>query len=170
MPNYTLTTDLIADLMTLIPQNLELLNEGNSLFEFDYHGFDTDKLKIKLIIEDRWIDNPWESFIDYIKSRKHLHTLTQPRVVCHCLENIPEFQVENPKLDYVKECYEYNKALAENPQSQDRFILWHATGCYREEIDGMPKTIASATLHGQGEFPPNTLDGLCESYKNVMSK
>jgi len=33
-----------------------------------------------------------------------------------------------------------------------------------------PKTVASATLHGQGEYPPSTLEELCESYKNVMSK
>ncbi len=32
------------------------------------------------------------------------------------------------------------------------------------------KTIASTTLHGQGEFPPSDLDELCKSYKNVMSK
>ena len=32
------------------------------------------------------------------------------------------------------------------------------------------KTIASATLHGQGEYPPSTLEELCESYKNVMKK
>jgi hypothetical protein len=39
-----------------------------------------------------------------------------------------------------------------------------------EKLGTKPRTIASATLHGQGEFPPSTLEELCESYKNVMSK
>lgn len=65
---------------------------------------------------------------------------------CHCLRTIPEFQRENP---------EYAKTK------------WQAV-TYTEGI--IWETIASATLHGQGEFPPSTLEELVESYKNVMSK
>ena len=39
-----------------------------------------------------------------------------------------------------------------------------------EKCGTKPRTIASATLHGQGEYPPSTLEELCESYKDVMSK
>jgi hypothetical protein len=173
MPNYTLTTDLIADCMALIPQYLELLNKQQEKFGvkpprpnrghhreyqntilFDFHGDVVADVGYEC---DHEFYFGQSAIVDFI-------------LISHCLRNIPEFQAENPKLDYVKECYEYNKALAENPQSQNRFILWHATGCYREEIDSTPKTIASATLHGQGEFPPSTLVELRESYKNVMSK
>lgn len=71
--------------------------------------------------------------------------------ISHCLRTIPEFQKPAPieTLSMVK------PALLQ---------AGHERGLAYE-----PKTIASAALHGQSEFPPSTLEELCESYKKVMS-
>jgi hypothetical protein len=137
MPNYTLTTDLIADCMALIPQYLELLNTSQNEFEFGYDIF-TDKIGMATKLYDTNSDI-WK-----------FHAFS------HCLRNIPEFQAENKNF----------KAMESVCQS--------TTGIFRtmnlSVLSQTPKTIAAATLHGQGEFPPSTLEELCESYENVMSK
>jgi hypothetical protein len=101
-------------------------------------------------------------------------------ILSHCLRTIPEFQEPNEK-------YEAHKIFAKEAEKKieeelmDMKRLNKPTVDYAAVVEPMlekvfhersffytPKTIAAATLRGQGEFPPSTLEELCESYKKVM--
>lgn len=74
------------------------------------------------------------------------------KIISHCLRTIPEFQAETKQYrEYLLDCQDYD---------EDSIIREYPPA----------RSIASATLHGQGEYPPSTLEELCKSYKNVMSK
>lgn len=137
MSKYKLTTDLIADCIALIPQNLGRLNASkiNSSISFDFSKLDNN------------------FYTDFSNDAKF-------KIISHCLRTIPEFQDKNPR--YIK--YRDNaKSLKKAYPSLSVFET--------NEIKAMcePKTIWQATLYGNGTFP-NTLEELCKSYKNVMSK
>jgi hypothetical protein len=142
--------------MALMPDNLELLNN---------HGFYFEKVENFYEVELPSASNCRLSFYDARQAELSFI------IASHCLRTIPEFQEKNPKytawmdgdgyrddivhyisyLENYENCYDdVNSILNENPP--------------------MPKTIAAATLHGQGEFPPSTLEELCKSYENVMSE
>jgi hypothetical protein len=161
MPNYKLTTDLIADCMALIPQNLELLNN---------HGFYFEKVDSFYEVELPSASNCRLSFYDARQAELSFI------IASHCLRNIPEFQVELPQEvdffelhvgDCIREFYMYAKVKEETTNQTE----WAVKDLHREYKDKLklPRTIASATFWGNGTFP-NTFEKLCESYKNVMSK
>jgi hypothetical protein len=131
MPKYKLTTNLIADCMALIPQNLELLNK--TVFPiFNFNDYEKDQIFC--------VKNEYGKFDE-------LSDFAQFLFLSHCLRTIPKFQVEDLEIH--------------------KYSEYGFEGGIRSQL---PKTIAGATLHGQGEFPPITLEELCESYENVMSK
>jgi hypothetical protein len=158
MPNYKLTTDLITDLMVLIPQNLERLNKQQEVFGvkpprpnkghhknyqntilFDFHGDVVADVGYEC---DHEFYFGQSAIVDFI-------------LISQCLRIIPEFQ---------EKCNLYLE-MTKNWEND----LHHWKEFWEGRIEKMPKTIASATLHGQGEFPPSTLVELCESYKNVIN-
>lgn len=152
--NYKLTTNLIADCMALIPHNLELLNE-------DYDFFASGDMDVEYFYNG-------------------LHPRLKFLELSHCLRTIQEFQ--RPNLEYVRlrnkansmlEVYKHNISRKNQGKDFDLCVVAYYEED-RQRVIGLrmktPKTIASATLHGQGEYPPSTLEELCESYKNVMNK
>lgn len=155
MSNYKLTDDLIQDCMSLIPQNLERLNE-KSYFIFEHD-------------EQRGVSiTSWQITAREIKGSEEIEKFL---IISHCLRKIPEFQAENPK---------YQEPDYESLETEDYNVFEIAESI---EIACLPKTIASATLHGMEwkvvdgvkqlvmmDEPPRTLKELCESYKNVMSE
>jgi len=148
MTNYKLTTDLIVDCMALIPHNLERLNNQHFNIEME----DENSLYVNNYLLDNRPSNSFSFF-------------------SHCLRTIPEFQVENPEIQkLLNEIQEYEIKLKKASGMGDILhdIIIKSNKTKLKELTH--KTIASATLHGQGEFPPSTLEELCESYKNVMSK
>ena len=150
MPNYTLTTDLIADCMALIPQNLERLK--NDFFSINIH--ESRGIEFEFDLLDYGFHNlDWYDTFDG-------YSLF---IISHCLRTIPEFQEPNPKI--LKKIKNVSRNLTGQNLTKEEIkkMLLKTTTIYN-------RTIASATLHGQGEFPPSTLEELCESYKNVMSK
>ena len=74
--NYKLTTDLIADCMGLIPQNLGQINK--SLDNASY-GWYCDK----------------DIFLAIV-NKKALPSFQKFLAISQCLRTIPEFQAENP--------------------------------------------------------------------------
>lgn len=150
MTNYKLTTNLIADCMALIPHNLELLNEN---YDFFASG-----------------DMDVEYFFNELHPRLKFLNLS------HCLRTIQEFKRIQPLYYYYhnqrKNAIEkLEKEGLSYQEIKQKLYMPGATNMLVETW----KTIASATLHGatrhgQGEYPPSTLEELCESYKNVMSK
>ena len=141
--NYKLTTDLIADCMALIPQNLELLNEKtNGLYFTANEGtllfYNVGTLAKKVVFSK-------------------LSTQEKFAFFAYCLRTIPKFQVNTNKY------LELEKESSTSGSGLERAFATIV-------LSNTRKTIASATLHGQGEFPPSTLEELCESYKNVMNK
>jgi hypothetical protein len=86
-----------------------------------------------------------------------------------CLRTIQEFQEPNPL--YIQAIETYNKNWIDrvvDSSMQTTKLIQELKYAQKIGCELLPKTIASATLHGQGEFPPSTLEELCESYKNVM--
>lgn len=152
MTKYKLTTDLIADCRALIPENLERLSDDNWVFTENNNG-------VTLI-------NNW--FIhDYIEDK----SFRGFAFFSHCIRTIPEFQEENPERENFKyRIINNNKKikLTEDKSEWAKVYKTHNAGL-AFALSILPKTIASATLHGQGEYPPSTLEELIESYKNVMS-
>ena len=178
MSNYKLTPNLIADCMALIPHNLEVLNAKFSKYDFIYLS--------KKIIWRHDIDTicfVYQNFkIQYCpkheKFQKDSHDFNYPNInlavidfITHCLRTIQEFHKIQP-LYY----YYHNQRKNAIEKLEKEGLSYHEI---KEKLY-MPgakdmltetwKTIASATLHGQGEYPPSTLEELCESYKNVMKK
>ena len=150
MTNYKLTTNLIVDCMALIPHNLELLNES---YDFFASG-DMD--------------------VEY--SFKWLHPRLKFLNLSHCLRTIQEFHRIQPLYYYY---HNQRKNAIEKLEKEGLSYQEIKEKVYMPGAKNMLvetwKTIASATLHGdtrhgRGEFPPSTLEELCESYKNVMSK
>ena len=144
MPNYKLTTNLIADCMALIPHNLELLNEN-------YDFFASGDMDVEYFFNE-------------------LHPRLKFLELSHCLRTIQEFHRIQP-LYY----YYHNQRKNAIEKLEKEGLSYHEIkeklympGAKDMLIENW-KTIASATLHGQGEYPPSTLEELCESYKNVMS-
>ena len=194
MSNYKLTTDLIADCMALIPQNLKRLNEKAKYFKFEFQNNEP------LFIYD--LENNYKCYFQYLKFNYGVS------IISHCLRTIPEFQEKSNKFWQLdKEIRELEENLRypsisgkweeivnfeKNPQIRDLYYtnvnISIVIDFYKKQIyelfktetikeiyskkreRGKNATIASATLHGQGEYPPSTLEELCESYKNVMSK
>ncbi len=145
MTNYKLTTNLIVDCMALIPENLELLNE-------DYDFFASGDMDV-------------EYFYNGLHPRLKFLNLS------HCLRTIQEFQEPNPL--YIQAIETYNKNWMDrvvDSSMQTTKLIQELKYAQKIGCELLPKTIASATLRGQGEYPPITLKELCESYKNVMSK
>ena len=145
MTNYKLTTNLIVDCMALIPENLELLNE-------DYDFFASGDMDV-------------EYFYNGLHPRLKFLNLS------HCLRTIQEFQEPNPL--YIQAIETYNKNWMDrvvDSSMQTTKLIQELKYAKKIGCKLLPKTIASATLHGQGEYPPSTLEDLCESYKNVMKK
>ena len=150
MTNYKLTTNLIADCMALIPHNLELLNES-------YDFFASGDMDVEYFFNEL---HPSFKFLD----------------ISHCLRTIQEFKRIQPLYYYYhnqrKNAIE--KLEKEGLSYQEIKQKLYMPGAQNMLVETW-KTIASATLHGatrhgQGEYPPSTLEELCESYKNVMSK
>ena len=154
MSQYQLTTDLIADCMALIPQNLERFNEGQKLFNL-YEK--SEKIYIDISKMESWDLQYFFShfFLDSI--RYHIEDVFKVAFLSHCLRTIPEFQEKN---------HNYQLYLEKQKKRQGEWQIDSGKMFCSHD----PKTIAAATLHGQDRFPPNTLEELCESYKNVMSK
>lgn len=153
MTKYKLTTDLIADCMALIPDNLDRLNEWQEDYLFEIK--DGDILFTPAISYNTWGLDGFLSLDQYI-------------IISHCLRTIPEFKDENPELENnYQEILEISKLCESDSDSRAN---WHLLGQKVQQQVMIPQTIASATLHGQGEYPPSTLEELCESYKKVMSK
>ena len=178
MINYKLTKDLVADCMALIPYNLEKLNRTSKDFEFKHQN------NRSIFVYD--LKNSYECYFCYLKSNYKFVFIS------HCLRTILNFQKPNlkykskpevthdiwskwmsyflnnsfDKKDYtrwgrqIKTPY---KDLSRQEQASDKKV---AKECFGD----LYSNIASATLHGQGEYPPNTFEELCESYKDVMSK
>ena len=145
MTNYKLTTNLIADCMALIPHNLELLNEN-------YDFFASGDMDVEYYFNE-------------------LHPRLKFLNLSHCLRTIQEFQEPNPL--YIQAIETYNKNWMDrivDSSMQTTKLIQELKYAQKIGCELLPKTIASATLHGQGEYPPSTLEELCESYKNVMSK
>jgi hypothetical protein len=147
MSTQKLTTDLIADCLTLIPENLEALNTNPLEISVNYSQ---DKTLVFAVLDK---EGEWEM----------LGAGYRFLIISHCLRNIPEFQDENPKIT------ELNNELIKFNTPRDREYRADVRSRIKVFLQHKP-TISSATLHGQGEFPPSTLEELCESYKNVMSK
>lgn len=128
--------------MALIPQNLKLLNESQNKLEFGKNA-----IIFKLNFER--MQEVWQFY-----------------VISHCLRTIPEFKAENPA--HAKKWQEIEDLnMGDEPDNSPK---WRKYGKLLGEFNAIQSTIASATLHGQGDFPPSTLEELCKSYKNVMSK
>ena len=152
--SYTLTTDLIADCMALIPQNQNIITAKD------------EKMFINI---DLTLLKETQNALVY-GYFNNLNKLEAFDFIRRCLRTIPEFQEETK--DYTK-LKDFIKGEKDDPSWEDEktsnrkfmFYAWR-----RERLELTPRTIACATLHGQGEFPPSTLEELCESYKNVMSK
>ena len=88
-----------------------------------------------------------------------------------CLRTMQEFQESNPL--YIQAIETYNKNWMDrvvDSSMQTTKLIQELKYAQKIGCELLPKTIASATLRGQGEFPPSTLEELCESYKNVMKK
>ena len=151
MTNYKLTTNLIADCMALIPHNLEVLNDN-------YDFFASGDMDIEYYFNE-------------------LHPRLKFLNLSHCLRTIQEFQIttieylqykiEIQLLNYA-EVFDYSR-LHPTKINEKVFVANKKAYC-EGRLENIRETIASATLHGQGEYPPSTLEELCESYKNVMSK
>jgi hypothetical protein len=164
MPNYKLTTDLITDCMALIPDNLELLND---------HGFYFEKVDSFYEVELPSASNCRLSFYDARQAELSFI------IASHCLRTIPEFQVE--RQEYIQDSFLLN--LLEKRFNDGEIADYSLVATMESSVEKTPKTIASATLHGMEykvidgkrqlvmmDKPPSTLEKLCESYKNVMSK
>jgi hypothetical protein len=138
--------------MALIPQNVERLNKVQK--------------EMKVVYSSKMINEPTKPVYFYKKNFLQAFTFDdfnlnkQFKFISHCLRNIPEFQEPNPK--FVK----FNK-YGNHPFGTEADMLTLADEC---GLIQLPQTIAAATLHGQGEYPPSTLEELCESYKKVMGK
>jgi len=156
MPNYKLTRDLIADCTALIPQNLELLNENNLTIDSIYFLFKNDCIEKFDKSKGYTGCVARVDLVDY-------SDFYQFQILSHCLRTIPEFQKQNPKANSFY-YFTQPQPATNTPNGVAYSLLENRIKEY------IPKTIASATLHGKGEYPPATLEELCESYKNVMSK
>lgn len=151
MSKYTLTTDLIADCMALIPDNLERLNNEKYKIEIDKNSFTI---------------NGWSPFF-YITDNSTQGFL----FISHCLRTIPEFQAENPKIKRLINEIQEAKIKEKESIGMGECLYHSLIQINKKRLKEIKfKTISSATLHGQGEFPPATLEELVESYKNVMKK
>lgn len=163
MSKYKLTTDLIKDCVALIPQNWERLNKSK---KYNVRPiFEPNPNKFGVVISEPY----WKVYVEWILTDvddyKKIRTNGQiivDKFVRDCLRTIPEFQGENPQIKKEFQKRGLNKISfgGKNPQlARLQFAYWR---------QNQPKTIASATLHGQGEYPPSTLEELCESYKKVL--
>lgn len=178
MTNYTLTTDLVKDCMALIPHNIERLEKGG--FEMHYRVIFYDKTQ-------RYIDFKFDNlsvaipFIgDFDHENRYLfafkkiikyNSTVSMWLVSYCLRTIPEFQAENSQYKRTKKKLENNKNARLLDAGTDYILRGIISKSFEKTIKKYKyETIASATLHGQGEYPPSTLNELCESYKQVMSK
>lgn len=181
MSKCQLTTDLIADCMALISLYSITLNKNQTVFHIQKAHYGGEILMFSFIRNLRnnefFAYNNWGGLQEYQKVW----------VLSHCLRTIPEFQTETKKYEAYKILAEENKKIQEdfiknNPNASawvfdcesPTEILEIVEATIKQAISEVslsyePKTIASATLHGQGEFPPSTLEELCQSYKNVMS-
>ena len=201
MTNYKLTTNLIADCMALIPQNLERLNDSQDIFKFK--SYDPKLIEFNNLT----LYNVKEQETYSILNFNGLIDTFKVFVISHCLRTIPEFQEHSKQIKVGDLCtvelfQHYNKNLFhiyrvckilnsnsyyETPITKDwekppihkeiaeiAFVMDIAVSnkILRVRTDQIKprRTISSATLHGQGEYPPSTLEELCESYKNVMKK
>ena len=145
----TLTKDLIQDLINLIPSNLELLNKSLK-YEIRLKFIPNRKnFGVKISADD------WDFQVVWILSDKDSY------------QKLPSYaQIIIDR--FVQDCFEHI------PEFQKRKLLQNKDG----GITGYP--ILVATLHGfqfdengyieMLEYPPSTLEKLCESYKQVMSK
>ena len=112
--------------------------------------------------------------MDVEYSFKWLHPRHKFLDLSHCLRTIQEFKRIQPLYYYYhnqrKNAIE--KLEKEGLSYQEIKEKLYMPGAKNMLVETW-KTIASATLHGatrhgQGEYPPSTLEELCESYKNVM--
>ena len=176
--NYKLTTNLIADCMALIPHNLELLNENYDFFasgdmdvEYSFNELHPSFKFLELSHCLRTIQEFQKEIKgDVIIDNKHffegdlvLHS--EPNGWTNLLvifdHNLKKYRLLNMDNEFIWDVEGVNTHWGE-------WVNWWEVEL--EKLGTKPRTIASATLHGQGEYPPSTLKELCESYKNVMSK
>jgi hypothetical protein len=190
--NYKLTTDLIADCMSLIPQYLELLNKNKN---YDVRlKFKPNPNEFGVIISK----TSWKTYVDWVLTEPDdyakIHTNAQiiiDRFVQDCLRTIPEFQAENPSysskinIRSITRTGFLNTKMVAKLEKDKEFTNYNLDNFLFNDVKKLhlPKTIAFATLHGLErkvingveklvimDKPPSTLEELCESYKNVMSK
>ena len=176
--NYKLTTNLIADCMALIPHNLELLNENYDFFasgdmdvEYFYNGLRPELKFLNLSHCLRTIQEFQEEIKgDVIIDNKHffegdlvLHSEPDRYTTLLVIfdPNLKKYRLLNMDNELIWDVEDVNTHWGEGIEGWEVEL---------EKCGTKSRTIASATLHGQGEYPPNTLEELCESYKNVMSK
>ena len=152
MINYKLTKDLVADCMALIPYNLEKLNSTSKGFEFKHQN------NRSIFVYD--LKNSYECYFCYLKSNYKFVFIS------HCLRTILNFQKPNLKYKSKPEVTHDIWSKWMSYFLNNSFDKKVAKECFGD----LYSSIASATLHGQGEYPPNTFEELCESYKDVMSK
>ena len=179
MSNYKLTTNLIADCMALIPHNLEVLNDNYDFFasgdmDVEYYFNELHpRLKflnlshcLRTILDFKFeikgdviIDN-----IHFFEGDLILHS--EPDRCTNLLvifdPNLKKYRLLNMDNEFIWDVEGVNTHWGKWVVDLSEVEL--------EKCGTKPRTIASATLHGQGEYPPSTLEELCESYKNVMKK
>ena len=178
MTNYKLTDNLISDCMALIPHNLELLNENYDFFasgDMDVeHSFNELHPSFKFLELSHCLrtilDFGFETKGDVIIDNMHffegdLILYCEPDRCTNLLvifdHNLKKYRLLNMDNELIWDVEDVNTHWGEGVEGWEVEL---------EKCGTKPRTIASATLHGQGHYPPNTLEELCESYKNVMSK
>ena len=153
MSNYKLTTNLIADC-----HSLKKLNGEQKGVNFYMDCLRTIQEFQKEIKGDVIIDNK-----HFFEGDLVLHS--EPNGWTNLLVifdyNLKKYRLLNMDNEFIWDVEGVNTHWGE-------WVDWWEVEL--EKLGTKSRTIASATLHGQGEYPPSTLEELCESYKNVMSK
>lgn len=146
-----LTTDLIKDVFALLPEHIDEIHAKQDDFELVSQPY------APLYFHAKHDLASWSGLIEEDRFN----------ILQHCLKLIPAFQEPTKQANvFIQKINWLDKKYAKEKLTG---ILLHKKQV-ETLLEELPyKSIASATLHGQGEFPPSTVEDLCKSYKYVMS-